>query len=73
MSKSYIALILVIIFVAFGAMFSYSKMIQEDEPTAPQGKACTEEARICPDGSAVGRQGENCEFTPCPGDQPAKP
>ena len=23
------------------------------------------EARICPDGSAVGRSGPNCEFAPC--------
>jgi len=28
--------------------------------------ACTEEARICPDGSAVGRIGPNCEFAQCP-------
>lgn len=28
--------------------------------------ACTEEARLCPDGSAVGRTGEKCEFAPCP-------
>ena len=28
--------------------------------------ACTFEARICPDGSSVGRSGPNCEFTPCP-------
>jgi len=28
--------------------------------------ACTMEAKICPDGSAVGRTGPNCEFTPCP-------
>ncbi len=30
-------------------------------------RACTEEAKICPDGSAVGRTGPNCEFAPCPG------
>lgn len=29
-------------------------------------KACTQEAKVCPDGSAVGRTGENCEFAPCP-------
>jgi hypothetical protein len=29
-------------------------------------KACTMEAKICPDGSAVGRSGPNCEFAPCP-------
>ncbi|MDO8552641.1 MAG: Gmad2 immunoglobulin-like domain-containing protein [bacterium] len=26
---------------------------------------CTLEARLCPDGSAVGRTGPNCEFAPC--------
>lgn len=28
-------------------------------------KACTEDAKLCPDGSAVGRVGPNCEFAPC--------
>jgi len=27
---------------------------------------CTLEAKQCPDGSWVGRQGPKCEFTPCP-------
>ncbi len=34
----------------------------------PPARACTEEAKLCPDGSAVGRTGPNCEFSPCPGD-----
>jgi hypothetical protein len=34
--------------------------------SAPRGQACTMEAKICPDGSAVGRTGPNCEFAPCP-------
>jgi len=29
-------------------------------------KACTADAKICPDGSAVWRTGPNCEFAPCP-------
>ncbi|WAS95406.1 hypothetical protein [Nannocystis punicea] len=34
----------------------------------PDGqKVCTMEAKLCPDGSAVGRTGPNCEFAPCPG------
>lgn len=33
---------------------------------APRQKACTLEAKLCPDGSAVGRTGPNCEFAPCP-------
>lgn len=28
-------------------------------------RACTLEAKICPDGSSVGRSGPNCEFTEC--------
>lgn len=37
-------------------------------PTAPSAsmQACTLEAKICPDGSSVGRNGPNCEFTACP-------
>jgi len=27
---------------------------------------CTQEAKICPDGSSVGRTGPNCAFAACP-------
>ncbi|MFA5929658.1 MAG: Kazal-type serine protease inhibitor [Candidatus Micrarchaeia archaeon] len=32
----------------------------------PVPKACTLEAKLCPDGSSVGRIGPNCEFAACP-------
>jgi hypothetical protein len=35
-------------------------------PFYPDPVACTMDAKICPDGSAVGRQGPSCEFAPCP-------
>lgn len=35
-------------------------------PVNDQPVACTMEAKICPDGSAVGRTGPNCEFADCP-------
>lgn len=38
-------------------------------PTLPpfdEGVACTMDAKICPDGSAVGRVAPDCEFSPCP-------
>ncbi|MCY1060413.1 hypothetical protein [Nannocystis sp. SCPEA4] len=38
----------------------------KSNPPADEPKACTMEAKICPDGSAVGRTGPNCEFAPCP-------
>lgn len=31
-------------------------------------KGCTLEAKVCPDGSSVGRQGPRCEFAACPGE-----
>lgn len=38
--------------------------------TKPSYKACTMEAKICPDGSGVGRTGPNCEFAECPKPSP---
>lgn len=32
----------------------------------PVPQACTLEAKLCPDGSSVGRTGPNCEFAKCP-------
>jgi len=32
----------------------------------PTQRACTLEAKICPDGTSVGRTGPNCEFAACP-------
>lgn len=36
-------------------------------PIEKDGVACTMDAKICPDGSAVGRNGPKCEFEKCPG------
>lgn len=36
-------------------------VIDVESPTA-----CTEEAKVCPDGSVVVRQGPDCEFAACP-------
>lgn len=37
----------------------------------PEGQVCTRDAKVCPDGSAVGRTGPNCEFAACPATEPA--
>jgi|GEM_PF-933999 len=34
----------------------------------PEPVFCTMDAKICPDGTGVGRVGPNCEFAPCPGE-----
>lgn len=69
-----IALLLVLLGV-FGGYFvlnQTNKSAVAPTPT-PQdnGKACTQEAKICPDGSSVGRTGPNCEFEACPATSPA--
>jgi hypothetical protein len=38
------------------------------EPPVADPVACTMDAKICPDGSAVGRVPPSCAFAPCPGD-----
>ncbi len=50
-------LIIVLAFIYITA----SGCLQPDGPVA-----CTADAKICPDGSAVGRIPPDCEFAPCP-------
>lgn len=40
------------------------QLIQPEQPVF-----CTLDAKICPDGTAVGRTGPDCEFAPCPGEE----
>lgn len=61
----------IIIILLIGTLGYYlgktsNKSIIYPTPTISQQKACTLEAKICPDGSSVGRILPNCEFAPCP-------
>ena len=42
------------------------KCLRAWEENCTSAVACTSEAKICPDGSAVGRTGPDCEFAACP-------
>lgn len=55
------AAVLILAVVAVLVFWTYQKPKTNVNPVA-----CTAEAKICPDGSAVGRTGPNCEFSPCP-------
>ena len=55
-----IALLAVVAYVVGAQFFS------QNSASSPTPQACTEEAKICPDGSSVGRTGPNCEFAACP-------
>lgn len=78
MKNTYIVII-VIVLVA-GAMFVFGmgkkaeapvSGIQPEMPVPIDNNqvVCTMEAKLCPDGSYVGRTGPKCEFTPCPEDK----
>jgi len=61
--------IAVLILAAIGAVALYyfiqkNYIVGPGFPPGPNG--CTGEAKLCPDGSSVGRTGPNCEFAPCP-------
>jgi hypothetical protein len=61
--NKYVAIIGLILLAVAGAVWTLSTRIA----VAPiEGQACTKEAKICSDGSAVGRSGPNCEFAACP-------
>lgn len=64
--KSILIGIVLIILIGIGA-FVYRSAMERPGTTPPVGgeTACTLEARICPDGTSVGRSGPNCEFAAC--------
>ena len=58
-----IILPLALIAIVGTGIYYVSKPVAQTQPIQ---KACSMEAKLCPDGSAVGRTGPNCEFTACP-------
>ena len=61
MNKTLAISILILIIVGGGLYFILQSGVNNQE-----GIACTQEAKLCPDGSYVGRTGPNCEFAECP-------
>lgn len=53
---------LVIVVLTFGAVYVF----QVKPASNNAGVMCTMEAKLCPDGSSVGRGGPACEFAACP-------
>lgn len=64
----FIFLIFVVILSIFGITTIRQHILPTQDATANGNETgvCTLEAKICPDGSSVGRSGQNCEFAPCP-------
>ncbi len=58
-------LVVILIIVSVGVFYLRGNN-QKLPDIYPTEKSCTLEAKICSDGSSVGRTGPNCEFAACP-------
>lgn len=65
-SEVSIGIISLLAIVVGGIFYWQNQKISEVDNKQPEQKACTMEAKLCDDGSYVGRTGPNCEFAPCP-------
>lgn len=61
MPKKISTVIIISVLVLTGCQIKKPAVLNNDDLVV-----CTADAKICPDGSAVGRTGKNCEFAPCP-------
>lgn len=62
-------MILIVVIVGVAGYFVFVQKFDTQiatSPTPSDGVFCTQDAKLCPDGSYVGRTGPQCEFTPCP-------
>ncbi|TSC62816.1 MAG: hypothetical protein G01um101448_365 [Parcubacteria group bacterium Gr01-1014_48] len=67
MNKNILIASILIIIAAGGWYFLFRKQIVNRNPDdGGTHVVCTQDAKLCPDGSYVSRTGPNCEFAPCP-------
>lgn len=64
MNKKFLYYFLAVVIV--GGIPGTTYILRTHFSSSPKPQACTLEAKICPDGSSVGRTGPNCEFAMCP-------
>lgn len=80
-SEIAIGIILLIAIVIGGIFWVQSKesiisdqplIVENQKPVEEKGAICTQDAKLCDDGSYVSRTGPKCEFAPCPSSQSVK-
>ncbi|MCX6766090.1 MAG: hypothetical protein NT136_03990 [Candidatus Moranbacteria bacterium] len=72
--KTWLGVVIIIILAITAGVFVWLAQKNQPEiisppiqpPISKNQKFCTQEAKICSDGTSVGRTGPNCEFAPCP-------
>lgn len=67
MKKEYLSLFLVLVCLAVLSMLIWYKPLSRASNPI-EATMCTMEAKMCPDGSYVGRSGPQCQFAACPTD-----
>lgn len=61
-----VLIVIILAIAAFGGYFVYQKSHITPTLPTPTQIACTQDAKLCPDGSYVSRTGPKCDFAPCP-------
>lgn len=64
----YIVVILAILGIGFWFM-TLNKKVEEEGSFKIGDEHCPQDAKLCSNGSSVGRHGENCEFSVCEGEE----
>ncbi len=64
--KQLIAGIVLIVVLGLAGFLYRNALEHPVTGTPPATQACTLEAKVCPDGTSVGRTGPACAFAPCP-------
>lgn len=72
MTKAILTVVLIVgVIVAVAVFKNRSAVAPENGLITESPVVCIQDAKQCPDGSYVSRQGPNCEFAPCPGTTPS--
>ena len=65
-NKTALSIFVVVVFIFGGLLYIYNPTpVEYKNPKEKKEIICTTDAKLCPNGSYVGRTGPNCEFI-CP-------
>lgn len=72
--KLFIPIFIIVVFVVGAVLYVYNPSPNEygNGPEEPEQVFCTQDAKLCPDGSYVGRVPPSCGFAACPSEAPCE-
>jgi hypothetical protein len=66
-NRIFVLIFVIVVFIVGIILYIYNpEPIEYKNPKEQEPVACTMEAKLCPDGSYVGRIPPDCEFEKCP-------